>query len=182
MLIVDEAQGLPTHVLEEIRLLLNLETPREKLLQIVLSGQPELEDRLEMPELRQIKQRITLRMQDCSAYSSRKLTDYIQARLWIAGANCGKPIFASQAMDAVHFYSRGIPRVANLLCEHRPDHRLMWTMSGPRRAHIVADVAREFQFDDIETEGPTLDPTEALSSYLDSLQSALASPLGHLLS
>ena len=61
VLIVDEAQGMPTHVLEEIRMLLNLETPHEKLLQIVLAGQPELEDRLKRPELRQLKQRITLR-------------------------------------------------------------------------------------------------------------------------
>jgi type II secretory pathway predicted ATPase ExeA len=176
VLIVDEAQGLPTHVLEEIRLLLNLETPREKLLQIVLSGQPELEDRLEMPELRQIKQRITLRCKT-AALTLEETHDYIQARLRIAGANC-KPIFASQAMDAVHFYSRGIPRVANLLCEHA----LITAYADnvrPVPAHIVADVAREFQFDDIEPEGPTLDPTEALRSYLDALQSALASPLGH---
>ena len=176
VLIVDEAQGLPTHVLEEIRLLLNLETPREKLLQIVLSGQPELENRLEMPELRQIKQRITLRCKT-AALTLEETHDYIQARLRIAGAN-GKPIFASQAMDAVHFYSRGIPRVTNLLCEHALITAYADNIQ-PVPAHIVADVAREFQFDDIEPEGPTLDPTEALRSYLDALQLALASPLGH---
>lgn len=116
VLIVDEAQGLPTHILEEIRLLLNLETPSEKLLQIVLAGQPELAERLERPELRQVKQRIALRCKT-AALSLGEAHDYIQARLQIAGAN-GKPVFASQAIDAVHFYSRGIPRVMNLLCEH----------------------------------------------------------------
>src|SRR5579863_3298851 len=116
VLIVDEAQGLPTVVLEEIRLLLNLETSREKLLQIVLAGQPELEERLKLPEMRQIKQRITLRCRT-AALSLGEAHDYIQARLHIAGAN-GNPIFTSEAVDAVHFYSRGIPRVMNLLCEH----------------------------------------------------------------
>ena len=116
VLIVDEAQGLPSHVLEEIRMLLNLETPREKLLQIVLAGQPELEDRINRPELRQIKQRIALRCKT-AALTLPETHDYIHARLQIAGAGEG-PVFAPEAMDSVHYYSRGIPRVTNLLCEH----------------------------------------------------------------
>jgi len=90
VIIVDEAQGLPDRVLEEIRMLLNLETPGEKLLQIVLAGQPELEARLERPELRQVKQRITLRCKT-AALSLCQTHEYIQARLHIAGAN-GRPV------------------------------------------------------------------------------------------
>ena len=89
VLIVDEAQGLPSHVLEEIRMLLNLETPREKLLQIVLAGQPELEDRINRPELRQIKQRIALRCKT-AALTLTETHDYIHARLQNAGPARGR--------------------------------------------------------------------------------------------
>jgi general secretion pathway protein A len=154
VLIVDEAQGLPTHVLEEIRLLLNLETPREKLLQTVLVGQPELEERIRRPELRQIKQRVALRCKTV-ALDLNETHDYIQTRLEIAGAN-GTPVFAPQAIDAVHFYSRGIPRVINLLCEnaliHAYQHRVQ-----PVPVHIVAKIAYIFQFDDIKPSAPPRD-------------------------
>jgi general secretion pathway protein A len=144
VLIVDEGQGLPLHVLDEIRMLLNLETPHEKLLQIVLAGQPELEEKLKRPELRQLKQRIALRCRT-GALSLEESHEYIQARLNIAGAG-GRPIFASEAVDAVHVYSRGIPRVMNLLCEHS----LIKASAGQVRlvpALVVEEVAREFQFD-----------------------------------
>jgi general secretion pathway protein A len=116
VLIVDEAQGLSTEALEEIRLLLNLETDAEKLLQIVLVGQPELEDKLKRPELRQIRQRIELR---CSTapLEVEEARSYITERLRIAGAD-GRTIFPVETMDAVHSYAKGIPRVINLLCEH----------------------------------------------------------------
>jgi general secretion pathway protein A len=116
VLIVDEAQGLSVELLEEIRLLLNLETASEKLLQIVLAGQPELEDKLKRPELRQLRQRITLRCRT-APFTLEESHGYITERLRIGGA-MGDPIFASDAMDVVHFYSQGIPRVINLLCEH----------------------------------------------------------------
>jgi general secretion pathway protein A len=154
VLIVDEAQGLPTRILEEIRLLLNLETPREKLLQIVLAGQPELAERLERRELRQIKQRIALRCKT-APLTLGEAHDYIQARLQIAGAN-GKPVFASQAIDAVHFYSRGIPRVMNLLCEHALINAYVDHVQ-PVPVHIVAEVAREFHFDDTKPVAPFID-------------------------
>jgi general secretion pathway protein A len=168
VVIVDEAQGLPDHVLEEIRMLLNLETPSEKLLQIVLVGQPELEARLKRPELRQVKQRVALRCKT-AALTLKETHDYIQARLHIAGAN-GKPVFASEAMDAVHLYSRGIPRVINLLCDHAlisayVDH------VQPVPVHIVGEVAREFQFDDIKPVAPFKDPRETLDSDLIVTQS-----------
>ena len=116
VLIVDEAQGLSFELLEEIRLLLNLETSSEKLLQIVLVGQPELEEKLKRPEMRQLRQRIALR-----CYTSPLTLDesrgYIAERLRIAGAT-PEPVFDSAAVEALHYYSRGIPRVMNLLCEH----------------------------------------------------------------
>jgi general secretion pathway protein A len=116
VLIVDEAQGLSIGALEEIRLLLNLETHAEKLLQIVLVGQPELEEKLKRPELRQLRQRIELR---CSTVPLKleESRSYIRERLRIAGAD-GRPIFPEETMDAAFSYSKGIPRVLNLLCEH----------------------------------------------------------------
>jgi general secretion pathway protein A len=154
VLIVDEAQGLPIHVLEEIRLLLNLETPREKLLQIVLVGQPELEERIKRPELRQIKQRVALRCKT-AVLALQESHDYIQSRLNIAGAN-GKPIFAPQAMDAVHLYSRGIPRVMNLLCENALITAYLERVQ-PVPVHIVEEIACKFQFDDVKPVAPTRD-------------------------
>jgi general secretion pathway protein A len=144
VLVVDEGQGLPLHVLDEIRMLLNLETPHEKLLQIVLAGQPELEEKLKRPELRQLKQRIALRCRT-GPLTLEETHDYIQARMNIAGA-AGKSIFAPEAVNAVHVYSRGIPRVMNLLCEHS----LIKACAGQVHlvpGRMVEDVAREFQFD-----------------------------------
>jgi general secretion pathway protein A len=176
VVIVDEAQGLPSHVLEEIRMLLNLETPSEKLLQIVLAGQPELEERLKRPELRQIKQRIALRCKT-AALTLKETHDYIQARLQIAGAG-ERPVFASEAMDAVHCYSWGIPRVTNLLCEHALINAYVDHVQ-PVPAHIIAEVAREFQFDDIKRAAPSQDSVDALYSALISLPETLASAPAH---
>src|SRR5213078_2030557 len=117
VLIIDEAQNLTFPVLEEIRLLTNLETSTEKLLQIVLSGQPELEDKLKLPQLRQLRQRITLRCRTMPM-TKDQTHDYIDERLRIAGAAPQSGIFSPKAMDTVHLYSMGIPRVINLLCEH----------------------------------------------------------------
>jgi general secretion pathway protein A len=116
VLIVDEAQGLDLQTLEEIRLLLNFETPREKLLQIVLAGQPELEAKLKRHELRQLRQRITIRCRT-EPLTQEETGGYIQERLRVAGsASAG--IFDSGAVASVHAYSHGIPRVINVLCEH----------------------------------------------------------------
>ena len=117
VLIVDEAQNLSHAVLEEIRLLTNLETSSEKLLQIVLSGQPELEQKLRLPELRQLRQRIMLRCKTSPLTKEETGRYYIAKRLEIAGAS-GGPIFSPAAIESVHEHSRGIPRVANMLCEH----------------------------------------------------------------
>jgi general secretion pathway protein A len=115
VLIVDEAQGLEPTALEEIRLLLNFETPREKLLQIVLAGQPELEIKLKRHELRQLRQRITVRCRT-APLALEQTYGYIRERLRVAGAD-GNPIFEPDAVRSVHAYSGGIPRVINVLCE-----------------------------------------------------------------
>src|SRR5882724_8647978 len=116
VLIVDEAQGLDPSALEEIRLLLNFETPREKLLQIVLAGQPELQEKLKRHELRQLRQRITVRC-TTAPLTLEQTYGYIRERLRIAGAG-DQSIFEPDAVGAIHAYSRGIPRVINVLAEH----------------------------------------------------------------
>jgi general secretion pathway protein A len=174
VLIVDEAQGLRNNVLEEIRMLLNLETASEKLLQIVLAGQPELEGRLQQLELRQIKQRIALRCKT-AALTPAEARDYIQARLHIAGAG-GQQTFAPAAMDAVHFYSCGIPRVMNLLCEHALINASAERVR-PVPAHFVAEVAREFQFDGIKPVGTPFASSEGLDSDATPVQSRFMNAL-----
>ena len=115
VVVVDEAQNLSWDLLEEIRLLTNLETSSEKLLQIVLSGQPELEEKLRHPSVRQLRQRVALWCRT-QALSAPQTQAYIAERLRIAGA--AYAIFEPDAVDLVHRYSRGIPRIINLLCEH----------------------------------------------------------------
>jgi general secretion pathway protein A len=147
VLIIDEAQNLTYPVLEEVRLLTNLETSTEKLLQIVLSGQPELEERLKLPQVRQLRQRIMLRCKT-APLTKEQTHEYIVERLRIAGAS-GEPIFSPAAMDTVHIYSMGIPRVVNLLCEHSLVNGFV-EQQRPIQPKIVEDVAREFQLDEVE--------------------------------
>ena len=116
-LVVDEAQALPPELLEEIRLLTNLETSQQKLLQIVLMGQPELEGILDSPNLRQLKQRVSLRCQ-LLALDEEQTRSYILSRLERAGAKSDPAIFDDEALAKVFEYSRGIPRVINNLCEN----------------------------------------------------------------
>jgi type II secretory pathway predicted ATPase ExeA len=115
VVVIDEAQNLSWELLEEIRLLTNLETSSEKLLQIILSGQPELEEKLRHPSVRQLRQRIALwcRTQPLSETQTHA---YVGERLRIAGAT--RPLFSAEALDLIYRYSHGIPRIINLLCEH----------------------------------------------------------------
>ncbi len=115
VLIVDEAQGLKPELLEEIRLLSNLETSRSKLLQIVLVGQPELDKTLSQPEFRQLRQRINLRFQ-LSPLSFKETREYIEKRLRIAGAT--EPIFTEKAIKEIYRKSGGIPRLINIICDN----------------------------------------------------------------
>jgi general secretion pathway protein A len=175
VLIVDEAQGLSFELLEEIRLLLNLENQREKLLQVVLVGQPELEEKLKQYELRQLRQRITLRCKT-APFTSEETRAYIQARLHIAGSS-GNPVFAPEAMDALHCYSRGIPRVINLLCEHSLINAYADNLQ-PVPAGIVEEVAHEFQFDEAKrpvSPGDTAD-AQSISAKVPTAPPSAAEP------
>jgi type II secretory pathway predicted ATPase ExeA len=159
VLVVDEAQNLSPQMLEEIRLLTNLETSTEKLLQIVLAGQPELEQKLNQPQLRQLRQRITLRAK------TRQLTieetqGYIQERMRIAGAE-NPDIFSLEAVAAVHRYARGIPRVTNLLCEHALVSSFV-DQKNPVPAEIVEEVARDFDLHIIDPLAQTPPPAPTL--------------------
>src|SRR2546426_309135 len=116
VLVLDEAQNLDVPTLERIRLLSNFETPTEKLLQILLVGQPELQAKLQRPELRQLQQRIELQ---CSLppLSPEQTRDYIQTRLRVAGAR-GLHLFPHPAPTRVAEYSRRIPRPVTHFCDH----------------------------------------------------------------
>lgn len=115
VLIIDEAQNLKPKQLEQIRLLSNLETEKEKLLQIVLVGQPELKKKLELPELRQIRQRIMVfyHIQPLERY---EINDYVYHRLKVAG-DAGSIIFEEDTMDEIYNFSKGIPRLVNVVCD-----------------------------------------------------------------
>jgi general secretion pathway protein A len=177
VLIVDEAQNLTFPVLEEIRLLTNLETSTEKLLQIVLSGQPELEERLKLPQLRQLRQRITLRCRTMPL-TNEQTRDYIHERLRIAGADQLQEIFSAKAIASVHYFSMGIPRVINLLCEHALINSFV-EQERIVEAKVIEDVAREFQLDEIEP----LAPPASLRQEQDVFQSeAFIQNLGEALS
>lgn len=151
VLVVDEAQNLTYPVLEEIRLLTNLETSTDKLLQIVLSGQPELEGKLMLPQLRQLRQRIMVRCKT-TPLTKEQTRDYIAERLKIAGAS-GELVFSPKAVDTVHLYSLGIPRVVNLLCEHSLINAYV-EHQRPIETKIIEDVAHEFQLDEVEPTAP----------------------------
>ncbi len=144
VIVVDEAQNLSWELLEEIRLLTNLETSSEKLLQIVLSGQTELEDKLRSPSVRQLRQRISLWCK------TRPLTGdqteaYIAERLHIAGAT--QPAFLPEASRLVHRYSKGIPRVINLICEHAMISAYVEQVK-PIPARIIESVSMELVLDE----------------------------------
>jgi general secretion pathway protein A len=115
VLFIDEAQDLSDELLEEVRLLSNLETDDRKLLQIVLIGQPELRARLDQDRLRQLRQRITVRYH-IEPLDPRETEAYIVHRLSVAGSN-GRPTFSAAALRAIHRYSRGIPRMINAVTD-----------------------------------------------------------------
>ena len=118
VLVADEAHHLPAEVLEEIRLLTNLETPQEKLLQILLVGQPELDEKLDSLELRQLKQRIALRSR-LNPLDLEETKGYIHRRLQLAGANShARTLFPDDTTAEVYHYSGGFPRLINTVCEN----------------------------------------------------------------
>jgi len=148
VVVVDEAQDLSPDLLEEIRLLTNMETGSDKLLQIVLSGQPEFEEVLRLPSLRQLRQRVALwcRTQPLSEEDTR---GYIAMRLRIAGSQ--HPVFSAEAIRLIHQYSNGIPRLINLICEHSMIHGYVEQIK-PIPARIVTVVAEELQLQDMSVQ------------------------------
>ena len=115
VLIIDEAQNLRASTLESIRMLSNLETEKEKLLQIILVGQPQLREKLNSPKLEQLRQRINIRFH-VEALNKNEIQGYIDHRLYVAGP-VRNIIFAPEALEHIYSYSRGIPRVINIICD-----------------------------------------------------------------
>jgi general secretion pathway protein A len=140
-LIIDEAQSMPDDLLEEIRLLGNLETPTTKLLNIILSGQPELAERLNKPSLRQLKQRVALRC-ELRALTLDETAAYISGRLRIAGGS-PKEIFTRETVVAIHEAACGIPRTINVLCDNALIGGLAVQAKPVHRA-VIDEVCRDF--------------------------------------
>jgi len=140
-LILDEAQSLPYELLEEVRLLSNIETPTEKLLNVVLAGQPELADRLNEANLRQLKQRISLRC-ELGTFTFQETGAYIAGRLRIAGGEPAK-IFTREAVLAIHEASQGVPRTINVICDNALIGGFAMQEHPVTRA-LVDEVCRDF--------------------------------------
>lgn len=115
VLIIDEAQNLKSSVLEELRILSNLETEKEKLFQLILVGQPELREKLNTPSLRQLKQRISVRFH-ITPLERDEVGEYINHRLHVAGSD-GNICFSDDALKIIYKYSGGIPRIINMTCD-----------------------------------------------------------------
>ena len=160
VVIIDEAQNLSLEVLEEIRLLTNLETATEKLLQIVIVGQPELEAKLRRPELRQLNQRITLRARTLPL-DLEETRAYIAQRLRLAGAN-GRNIFSPLAIESVYRFSGGIPRMINILCDHSMIHAFA-DQQSTIEPNVVEEVAHDFDLPNSRRPKRTVDGFERLN-------------------
>ena len=142
VLVVDEAHLLSWELLEEMRLLTNFETSQHKLLQIVLVGQPELDRKIDSEELRQLKQRIAMRCR-LEPLGLNELQGYIRRRLELAGANShGVTIFSDEAIEAIHRFCCGIPRLANTLCENS-----LISGYGRQAKQVTADIVRQVAAD-----------------------------------
>ncbi len=167
VLFVDEAQGLTLRTLEELRMLLNFQTVQGSPLQIVLCGQPEFEETLRRPELRQLRQRIALRCRT-APLTLEEIRHYIDARLRVAGSS-GAAVFHPEAVEALLLYSRGLPRVLNALCEQSLT-RAAREKIRPVPGRVVGEAAHELQYDEIR-------PVVPLAAAGDAV---FSSPSGHL--
>ena len=140
VMVVEEAQHLTPIVLEEIRLLTNLETTRGKLLQILLAGQPELEAKLDSPALRQLKQRVTLWFR-LRLLTEQETSDYVRCRLRLAGDKSGQ-IFSPASHEWVYRYSQGTPRLINTLCDNA-----MMSAFALRKGQVTPELVEEAALD-----------------------------------
>lgn len=171
VLVVDEAHGLSTALLEEIRLLANFETNSEKLLQVILCGQPELRATLNQPQLRQLKQRVSLRC-EILPLTLLEINKYIRFRLKTAGAE-RVDIFDAEAVDLIGQVSLGIPRVVNNIC----DNALLYGYAGAHQT-ITREVIKEVvEVLDISANDFTSDQSLDVDQW-KSLQVATASATG----
>jgi type II secretory pathway predicted ATPase ExeA len=188
LLVVDEAHHLSPELLEEVRLLTNLETSQQKLLQIVLAGQPELDQKLDSFELRQLKQRVMLRCQ-LEPLDLEETAGYISRRLQIAGGAEDATLFSPAAVAMVFRHSRGIPRLINTICENAllsgyarraptimPDtveeaarDLRLGVMSSPEKTNGAARVAKEHEKDELLRAVKTL---LELHDYLQEIRTA----------
>jgi type II secretory pathway predicted ATPase ExeA len=164
-LLIDEAQNLSDESLEGLTLLSNFETNHEKLLQIVLMGQPELKEKLDRPHLRQLKQRIAIHC-EITPLEAQEIGSYIDFRLRAAGYE-GEDIFHPEAVRQIAFYSKGIPRLINALC----DNALLIAFAASRRtvsADLIIEAARDLRLaSDAEMIAPKNSAEPALSHGRD---------------
>lgn len=145
LLVIDEAQSLPPELLEEVRLLANIETNSEKLLSVIIAGQPELADRLNDPSLRQFKQRVALRCQ-LRPLTPDETTGYLAGRIAAAGGIGGR-VFTREAVAGIHARSGGVPRTVSVIA----DNALLGGFAAgvkPVTATIVRDVCRDLDLDE----------------------------------
>lgn len=140
-LVIDEAQCLERELLEEVRMLSNIETPSEKLLPLVLVGQPEFAERLNQPSLRQLKQRVALRCH-LGTLNAAETAAYIAGRVRIAGGEAST-LFTREAIDEVHRFSRGIPRTISVICDNALVSGFA-TGTRPVGAEIIREVCADF--------------------------------------
>jgi general secretion pathway protein A len=157
-LVIDEAQSLSVELLEEIRLLANIETAEQKLLPLVLAGQPELADRLNDPQLRQLKQRVALRC-EIGPFALGETAAYIASRIRTAGGEASR-LFTREAVSLIHEYSQGIPRTISVICDNALVSGLALGRQPVDRA-IVLEVTRDFDLRDVTQESL---PASLLSS------------------
>jgi type II secretory pathway predicted ATPase ExeA/pSer/pThr/pTyr-binding forkhead associated (FHA) protein len=177
LLIVDEAQNLSMRVLEEIRMLSGVETTKEKVLRIILAGQPELNNKLDAPELEQLTQRVRLRfhLQTLTEAESR---GYVQHRLDVAGAE-GRELFTADTFPEIYRYTGGVPRLINTLC----DTAMMSAFTADRSVVTLEDIAsavQELQWAEYAVRPHQYPPEKALARAA-AATSVAALPLGRLL-
>ena len=148
-LIIDEAQCLPDELLEEVRLLANIETPQEKLLSIILVGQPEIADRLNRPAQRQIKQRVGLRS-TLTPLDEAETADYIATRVKVAGGTCDS-LFTKDAITAIYEHAGGIPRTVSVICDNAlvTGFALDWR---PVDRDVILEVCRDLDLLRVESD------------------------------
>ena len=179
-LVVDEAQSLSLELLEEIRLLANIETATEKLLPLVLAGQPELAARLNRSELRQLKQRVALRC-EILPFSLSETAGYIASRIRSAGGDAAR-LFTREAVTMIHGRSRGIPRTISVIC----DNALLSGFAAGRRSvdsELVGEVCRDFDLAQAASSAdgdvrlaPTMADVEAESEPSPGTENMVAEP------